>query len=470
MTTLHASPHCKSLTAMSSLRRELGKVAGLSGPVVLVQLGLMMIGVVDTLMLSRLGVAELAASALANSWQWTFMSMGLGLVMGIDPLISQAHGRGDGPGAALAMQRGVVLGLLISLPICVSMALTRQGLLMLGQEPHIAELAGRYNVLKLPTIPCFLVYSALRQYLQGRTLMAPATWVMWIGNALHVFLNWGLIFGRAGLPALRMDGAAIASTITTLFLVVALALWVRFFRLHEGAWRPWDRAALALSGLLQAARLGLPVGLTMSLEAGAFSISTWMAGWLGREALASHQIVLNMAALAFMVPLGVSQGGSVRVGNLIGLGDIPGMRRAVQASLLLGGGVMVLSAVTFTLLRVELPGLYTDDAPVVLLAAQIFPLAAAFQLSDGIQVVAGGVLRGMGRPDAAALVNLVGYYAVALPVGYALGFVWQLGLVGIWVSLAAGLTVVALSLLVWVSRTMRGPLRPLAVRAEPAGI
>lgn len=455
---------------MSSLRRELGKVARLSGPVVLVQLGLMMVGVVDTLMLSRLGVAELAASALANSWQWTFMSMGLGLVMGIDPLISQAHGRGDGPGAALAMQRGVVLAVLISAPICVAMALTRQGLLLLGQEQHIAELAGSYNLLKVPTVPCFLVYSALRQYLQGRTLMAPATWVMWLGNALNVFLNWGLIFGHAGLPALRMQGAAIASTITTLFLVVGLALWVRFFRLHEGAWRPWDRSVLALSGLLQAARLGLPVGATMSLEACAFSIATLMAGWLGREALGSHQIVLNMAALAFMVPLGVSQGGSVRVGNLIGEGDIEGMRRAVQASLLLGGGVMLLSAASFTLLRVELPGLYTDDARVVALAAQIFPLAAAFQLSDGIQVVAGGVLRGMGRPDAAALVNLVGYYAVALPVGYVLAFVWQLGLVGIWASLAAGLTVVALALLVWVNRTARQSVRELAVRAEPAGI
>jgi MATE family multidrug resistance protein len=158
------------------------------------------------------------------------------------------------------------------------------------------------------------------------------------------------------------------------------------------------------------------------------------------------------------------------VGNLIGVGDMAGMRRAVQASLLLGGGVMLLSAATFTLLRFELPGLYTDDVRVVALAAQIFPLAAAFQLSDGIQVVAGGVLRGMGRPDAAAIVNLVGYYALALPAGYLLAFGGQLGLAGIWASLAAGLTVVALSLLVWVNRTMRRPLRALAVRAEATGI
>src|SRR6185436_8733354 len=133
---------------------------------VLTQLGLMLMGVVDTLMLSRLGVTELAAGALGNAWQWTFMSFGLGLVIGIDPLISQAHGRGDGPGTALALQRGLVLAVIASVPIGVAMAYTREGLDLLGQEAAVAELAGHYNRYKLPTVPCFLVYSALRQYLQ----------------------------------------------------------------------------------------------------------------------------------------------------------------------------------------------------------------------------------------------------------------------------------------------------------------
>jgi len=449
----------------SKLRAELARVGHLSAPVVLVQLGLMTVGVVDTLMLGRVGVTELAASALANSWQWTFLSLGLGLVMGVEPLISQAHGAGDGDGAALALQRGVVVALLVSLPIAASMACTRQGLLLLGQDPAVAELAGRYNLYKLSTAPCFLVYSALRQYLQARTLMAPATWVMWLGNALHALLDWSLIFGHLGAPALGIDGAAISSAITVALMPFGLALWVRAFRLHAGAWRPWDRHALSGVGLRQVARLGLPVGATLSLEAGAFSLGTLMAGWLGREALASHQIVLNMAALSFMVPLGVSQGGAVRVGNLIGRGDAPGMRLAIKAAVLLGAAFMAVSACVFTLLRFELPGLYTDDPRVLAGAAQILPLAAAFQLSDGAQVVAGGVLRGMGRPGAAALVNLVGYYALALPLGHTLAFGWQLGLSGIWAALAAGLALVALCLLVWVRRTARQPLGDLALSA-----
>jgi multidrug resistance protein, MATE family len=448
---------------MPTLKLELRTLLRLSAPVALTQLGLMTTGIVDTLMVSRLGVKELAASALANTWQWSWLSMGLGVLMGLDPLISQAHGRGDHTATALALQRGVVLALLVSLPICLCLAFTREGLLLLGQEPGVAELAARYNLWKIPTVPCFLVYSAIRQYLQGRTLMAAATWVMWIGNALHVPLNWLLIFGHLGAPALGLVGAGLASSLMTAFLVLGLTLWVRVFGLHRGAWRPWDRESFAARGLWQMLRLGAPVGAQISLEVCAFSLATMMAGWLGTAAVASHQIVLNMAALSFMVPLGVSQAAATRVGNLIGEGDVLGMRRAVRAALLLGAGVMVFSALLFSLFRFQLPRLFTEDAAVVLFSAQILPIAAAFQLSDGTQAVSGGALRGMGRPNAAAAVNLIGYYALALPLGYFLGFRCGLGLVGVWIALAVGLTTVALALLVWVCRTARRSLEELAV-------
>lgn len=451
MSTLHRPP---------SLRHELWQVSRLSLPVVLTQLGMMTMGVVDTLMVGRLGVAELAASALANTWQWSWLSLGFGIVLGIDPLISQAHGRGDGPSTALALQRGIVLALAVSVPIALALLFTQSGLLWLGQEPEVAALAHRYNLLKLPTVPCFLVYSALRQYLQGRTLMAAATWVIWLANVVHVVLNWALIFGHLGSPALGIEGAAIGSSISMALLVAGLAFWVRWFRLHEGAWRPWDRASLDRQGLRAAARLGLPVGLTVAFESWAFSISTLMAGWLGRDALAGHQIVLNVAALSFMVPLGISQGAATRVGNLIGAGNLPAMRRALAASLLLGASVMSVSAIAFTLWREEIPGLYGSDPDVILIAAQLFPLAAAFQLSDGTQAVASGLLRGMGRPDASAVVNLIGYYVIALPFAYVFAFTYGHGLRGVWISLVLGLTVVALALVAWVIRTARREAGP----------
>src|SRR5690606_33795697 len=147
-----------------------------------------------------------------------------------------------------------------------------------------------------------------------------------------------------------------------------------------------------------------------------------MAGWISTQAVASHQVVLTLAALSFMVPLGVSQGATTRVGNLIGAGDVDGMRRAVLAAICLGALVMVFSALTFTLFRYQLPLLFTTDAAVVALAAQVFPIAGAFQLFDGTPVVAGGVLRGLGRPDAAAWTHLVGYYGIALPIVYLFAF------------------------------------------------
>lgn len=446
---------------MSPSLVELRTLVRMSLPVALTQLGLMMAGVIDSLMLGRVGVTELAACALGNMAQWTTMSFGLGLVMGIDPLVSQAHGRNDGPGTALALQRGIVLAVVVSVPLSVALWFTEQGLLLLGQDPTVAALAGSYNRWKLPTVLCFLVYSALRTYLQGRTLMAAATWVMWIGNAVHVLLNGTLIFGWLGAPALGLTGAALASSVVTFLDVVGLVLWTRWFRLHEGAWRAWDRATFDRRGIWQAARLGIPVGAQLVLEAAAFASASLMAGWIDTNALASHQVVLNMAALAFMVPLGVSQGASARVGNLVGARDEIGMRRSALLALALGAGVMTLSATLFTVLRHELPRLYTEDATVVAVSAAILPYAAAFQLFDGTQVVAGGLLRGLGRPDAAALANLLGYFAVGLPLSYLLGFRFNLGLAGIWMGLVAGLGAVAALLVERVARTARRPLSEL---------
>lgn len=443
---------------MASFAHELRVLLRLSAPVALTQVGLMLTGVVDTLMVSRLGVTELAASALGNMWQWSFMSFGLGIVMGVDPLISQAHGRGDGPGTALALQRGLVLAFLVSIPLTFSLLFTRQGLVLLGQDPEVAALAGRYNLYKLPSVGCFLLYSALRQYLQGRTLMAPATWVMWISNALNVALNWALIFGNLGCPALGLEGAAIASSMTTLCMLGGLILWVKAFGLHRGAWRAWDSSSFSIAGVLQASRLGLPVGAQISLEAWAFSIATLMAGHLSTRAVAAHQIVLSMAALSFMVPLGISQGAATRVGNLVGARDAVGMRRAAAAALGLGACVMAASAVLFVLFRFALPSLFTTDTALVAAAAGILPIAAAFQLSDGTQVVASGILRGLGRPDATAIANLFGYYALGLPLSYVLGLRLGAGLVGIWWGLALGLLMVAGVLVLRVVQTAKRPL------------
>jgi MATE family multidrug resistance protein len=239
--------------------------------------------------------------------------------------------------------------------------------------------------------------------------------------------------------------------------------------LERGAWLPWSRSAIDARGLAAVVALGLPVAVHMGLEMWAFSAAALLAGWLGSVPLAAHTVALNMAALAFMMPLGISQGAVTRVGNLIGARRPAEAQRAAWVALAMGAGVMTLSATAFVLFRHALPRVYTPDPGVIALCAGILPIAAAFQIFDGTQVVGCGVLRGMGRTRPAALFNFLGYWVLGLPLGAWLGFRADLGLAGVWWGLCFGLAVVAGSLVAWVA--LRGPARlagpALTLAGEP---
>ena len=423
-------------------------------PVVLTQVGLMMTNVIDTLMLGRVGVTELAASALGNMWQWTFLSFGFGLVMGMDPLVSQAHGRGDGNEIALAYQRGLFLALVISVPIGIAMLFTEEGLVALGQDARTAALAESYNLYRLPTAPCFLVYTALKQYLQGRTIMAPATWIMWIGNVLHLVMNYALVFGNLGMPRLGLDRRRHREHDHDVFFRGGLWLWVRGFGLFAGATRRWD-ARVVLGARSSPRRAPGASRRRADRSRGDGVLHRHDDGGLDQHGGRRR-------------PPGRAEHGRARVHgadwrsrrarrHVSAISSGAGIIRACAARSALrsfaGVGAMSASPCAFVVFRAELPRLFTTDLEVVALGAAILPIAAAFQLSDGAQGVASGILRGLGRPDAGAIVNLFGYYAVALPAAYYFGVRGGLGLPGVWLALAGGLTVVAALLLFWVART-----------------
>jgi MATE family multidrug resistance protein len=446
---------------MTPVRRELGELWQLAWPLVMTQLGFMMLGVVDTLLLGHLSVEMLGAAALGNMWGWASLALGMGVVLGIDPLVSQAHGNGDVAGAALALQRGIVVALLVSIPVAAFWLLTGPGLELLGQDPAIARMAQTYNAIRAPSVAFFLVFTALRSWLAGRALVSPAMWVSVFVNVLNLFFGWALIFGRLGFPRLELVGAAWVANIVTIAQPLLLVALIRLGRLHDGAWRDWDRRSFDPRGVVQVLRIGFPVGMQMSLEGWAWSFSTMMAGWLGAAALAGHVIVLNIASLSFQIPLGIALAATVRVGNQIGAADMPGARRSVAVSLALGAGVMLVFALLFLLLRRELPELYTGDTDVLALAALVLPVAGAFQLFDGTQVVAGGILRGAGRTHVPALVNLIGFWGIALPLGWRWAFGISGGLEGIWWGLVAGLFAVASLLVLQVVRITRRPASEL---------
>ncbi len=267
--------------------------------------------------------------------------------------------------------------------------------------------------------------------------------------------NWALIYGHLGAPSLGVVGAGLATTIVRVASLALLTFWIVRFRLYEGAWVAWSRAAIAASGLRRILRVGFPIAIQTSTEAVAFSASTLIVGRLGAEAIAAHIVVMNLASLSFMFPLGIAIGATTRIGNLIGARDPERAQVAAGVAMMMGAGVMSLAALVFVSLRSWLPLLYTPEPQVIAAAAAILPIAAAFQIFDGSQAVGCGVLRCMGRTLSAAAFNVLGYWVLGLPVGIWLSLERGWGLAGIWWGLVLGLGVVATSLVVWIR--VRGP-------------
>ena len=446
-----------------TLREELATLTRLSLPIAVTQLSMMSLGFVDLVMVGRVGAQAIGALALGNAWKMGTQLVAMGFVFGMDPFVSQAHGAGDARGAGLALQRGVILGLAVSVLLGATWLLAEPGLALLGQDAELAALAGDYLRVQVPSLPFFMVWVALRQYLTGRRIVSPAMWIVLGANLLNAALNWVLIFGHFGAPALGVVGAGIATSIVQGLFPFGLLAWVLKGRLLEGGWVPWSRAALEPRALLAILRVGTPVALQLAFEVWAFQIMVLWAGRLGEEPLAAHSIAFNLIALAFMVPLGVSLAAAARVGNLIGGGAHHAAQRAAWVAFGLAAAWMTLSGLLFLFGRHELPRLYHASPDVALLVAGILPIAAAFQLFDGLQVVGGGVLRGMGRTRPAALFHLVGFYALGMPLAWWLAFERGQGLAGLWWGLALALFAIALAFVAWIAR--QGPAR-LASEAE----
>jgi MATE family multidrug resistance protein len=451
---------------MSPTRTEVRRLAALALPVAATQVGTMLLGFVDTLMLGRVGAEALAASAIANVWIFGTTQLALGTLFGLDPIVAQAHGGRRGDVAGRALQRGLVLAGALSVPVMLLWLGCERFLVATGQDPALARAAHQYTLVQLPSVPFFLAFFALRQYLQGREMVRPALWVMAVANAVHVIGNYALIFGHLGAPELGLVGAGIATSLTRIASFGLLVWWTLAFDLHEGAWVPWSRDAFSWRGIREILAFGIPVGFQTSLEVWAFSGAALLAGHLGATAIAAHSIALNMAALAFMLPLGVGLAAATRVGNLIGARRADDAQRAAWVAIALGAAVMTFSALLFVVGRGWLPRLYSGELEVVALCAAILPIAGAFQIFDGVQVVGCGVLRGMGRTRPAAIFNLLGYWVLGLPLGGWLGLRAGYGLAGIWWGLAIGLAVVATLLVGWVY--WRGPARaPRLLAVEP---
>ncbi len=433
-------------TSTSAPQSELRELFVLALPVVVVQVGMMAMGVVDSIMVGRISAAALAGVALGNVYFSAAVVFGMGVLLALDPLVSQAVGARDERGVARALQRGIVLALLLSIPASLLALTTGPVLAALGQPVDVVPIAAGYVTREIPSIFPFYAFTVFRQTLQAMGRMRPIIMVIVLANVANVFLNWVLIHGRLGFPELGVNGSAWATTAARwLMLAAIVGLAWPALRPHLRALLPETLSPGPLGRMLA---LGAPIGMHMQLEFGVFGVVGLLMGRLGTESMAAHQVALNLASLTFMVPLGVSAAAAVLVGRAVGRGDEGSARRAARASLIVGTGFMFCTAALFLLAPGVLAGFYSRDATVLAVAASIIPLAGVFQVFDGIQAVSTGILRGLADTRTPMLIGLVGFWAVGLPVSLWLGFRTSLGPVGLWWGLVAGLAVVAVLLLV----------------------
>jgi multidrug resistance protein, MATE family len=444
---------------------EVRPLLRLAIPIVVTQLGQMLLGTIDTVIAGRLSVRALDAVALGNVWQVGTMMPLVGVIMGLDPLVSQAHGAGRGEDAGLGLQRALLIAALLALALVGAWSYTAEGLVLLGQDPELARLAAVFVGVQRFSVFGPLAYGGLSVYLVSRGVVRPGILVMVLANLFNATAGWALTFGALGLPALGIHGLGLSTGLTRLLLLASLALITFGFGLHEGAWTPWSARVFERTALRRQLALGLPTGLTLALELWAFQFGTVVAGRIDHVALGAHAIALNLSALSFMVPLGFSIGTSARVGQLVGAGESERAQRAANTALKLIASYSSCAGLLFVVGRSWLPELYASDPEIIASAASVLPIAGAFQLVDGLQAAASGVLRGMGRPRETLLFNLLGYFALAIPLAYYTGLHTQLRLRGVWLGYAAGLAFVAVGL-VW--RVLRhGPrtVKPIASNA-----
>jgi MATE family multidrug resistance protein len=421
-------------------------------------------GVVDTVIVGHVSSRELAAASLGNLYFYALGMFGMGIVWGIDPLVSQAMGARDHEGAARGIQRGIALAIGTGLVVTAFCLPAESVFRLLRQPADVVPRAARFVWVSAPSLPLMLVFMSLRSSLQAMKHTRPALITIVAGNVVNLLLNWVFVFGHLGFPAMGAVGSALSSALGRVIMLSLLLLIA--WPVLRPMLRPWRPAVLARGPLVATLRIGIPIGLQTSVEFTTFAAISVFAGWFGADALSGHQVAINLASFMYMVPAGLGSASAVLVGHAIGEGDTPHARRVAASALACGGGFMLLSAVTLLVFARGFAAAYTSVTGVIAVAASLIPIAGVFQIFDGLQVVAAGVLRGAGDTRAAMISNVLGFWLVGMPVSLALGFGAHGGVVGLWWGFVAGLAAVAAFLVGRVRVRLSGELKRLHVEGQ----
>ena len=438
---------------------EIKAMLSLAVPLASAQLAQSATGFVDTVMMGLLGQQVLAAGALGVAFFNTPIYITASIVAAVSPLVAGAFGAGDSKQVSRIVRHGLWLALLLGIPLTLLIWNGAAILPLLGQEPQNVQLAGLFlRSIALGVLPT-LGFSALRNFVAAVSQPRPVMVILLAGTLFNIVANYVLMFGKLGLPALGMAGIGLASALALWGMFLAIALYI--------LWQPDLRGYLVFSHLAhfdikifrELLATGLPIGGLVAVEVGLFATTTFLIGRLGSVPLAAHQIAIQTAAMAFMIPLGVSFATTIRVGQLIGQGDRKGARLAGYIGIGLGATSMGAMALLFWLIPESIISLYLDisnpdNRAVVDLAKALLGIAALFQIVDGIQTTAAGALRGLKDTRVPMLIGFLAYWGIGLSVGYGLGFSLGLGSVGLWYGLAIGLLSAAIVLVLRFKQTV----------------
>lgn len=426
-------------------RHHLKETIKLSGPVVIGQLGIILTGVIDNMMVGWVSYEHLSASSLANGIYFILVVIAMGMTNAISPLVAEADATLNKEASSGYLRQSVWLAIGSSLITMLLMEASIWIMPYLGQ-PEMDVVLGssylRWIYLSVPPMIIFLVYKG---YTDGLSKTRVAMIVTILGLIFNALANWVLIFGKWGFPRLELDGAGIATLITRVLMLIVLVLVVHRakpslgLRLTSGSWRlHWATMKRILS-------IGLPSGFQLFFEVGAFAGAVIIIGWIGPESRSAHQIVLNLSSITYMVVVGIAAGASIRVGNARGRQDLAEARAAGNAGLFLGAAFMTVSAVVFFIGKDFLPSLYNEHPEVLRISAQLMLFAAFFQIFDGLQAVGLGILRGLQDVVIPMMIAFVCYWIIALPLGYVTTFTLEWGVSGMWVGFVVSLGIAAVA-------------------------
>lgn len=413
----------------------------LAVPVMASQLGQVMVGVADNMMVGQVGYIPLAGASLGNAIFFFFMVFGLGVSFAITPLVGFAHGQGNNKEGGQVLRHGLFINTILGVILFAVVMIAANFLHLLGQEAAVVEQAMPYMfVIGFSMIP-FLVFQSFRQFSEGLSMTKIPMIVSVSTNILNIILNYILIYGKFGAPELGLLGAGIATLISRIMMAIVMAAYV----LSHNSYKPYLVSLgiknLDLTMIKDLLKIGVPAGFQFVFEVGAFSMAAIMMGWIGAPTQAAHQIAINMASISYMTVSGLGAAAAIRVGNQLGKKQYKTMKDAALTLIAMGTALMVVFAALFILFKDKLPLLYNDKPEVVSIAAGLLIIAALFQLSDGVQVISLGALRGMKDVKIPTLITFFAYWVIALPLGYVLAFNYGYGANGIWFGLFLGLTI-----------------------------